>query len=197
MTALKKQDVIKILTLIRANYDNAYANTSAEEAEMLVNFWYDCLNKYSYEIVYEATKNAICKSEYIPKLANIINQAEKLTAPDKKSDEELWAELSDKLSEVYDVSRYLPYPQHYDKAAKKLDGIYASLSEDIKLYVVNVSSLIEISELPAENLVYEKARFFRQMPVLRAHAKDKQSAQLLLDKIKTTPALPDGKNNKG
>lgn len=196
MTALKKQDVIKILTLIRANYDNAYAHTSPEEAEMLVNFWYDCLNKFSYEIVYEATQNAICKSEYIPRLANIVSEAEKLVSPDKKSDEELWAELSDKLSQVYDVSRYLLYPQHYKKASEQLDKIYDSLSDEIKLYVVNVSTMIEISEMPTDKLGFEKARFFKQMPVLRANAKDKKSALLLLDKVKTTPALTDGKNNK-
>lgn len=193
MTALKKQDILKILTLIRANYDNAYASTSIEEAEMLINFWYDCLNKYSYETVYEATKNAISNSQFVPRLANIVNEAEKIVTADRKSDEELWAELTDKLYEVYDVSRYLPYPQHYKIASKKLDKIYISLSEDLKLYVVNVSTLIELSELQPENLVYEKARFFKQMPVLRAHAKDKQAAQVLLNGINSTPSLTDGK----
>lgn len=193
MTALKKQDIIKILTLIRANYDNAYASTSVEEAEMLINFWYDCLNKYSYETVYEATKTAISKSQYIPRLANIVNEAEKIVTADRKSDEELWAELTDKLYEVYDVSRYLAYPQHYESASKKLDDIYASFSEELKLYVVNVSSLVDISELQPENLIYERVRFLKQMPVLRAHAKDKQAAQMLLKSIPSTPSLTDGK----
>ena len=196
MTALKKQDIIKILTLIRANYDNAYSSTSIEEAEMLINFWYDCLNKYSYEVVYEATKNAISKSEYIARLANIVAEAEKLVAVDKKSDEELWAELTDNLSEVYDVSRYLAYPQHYDNASNKLDQIYSALSEELKLYVVNVSTLIELSALPSENLVFEKARFFKQMPVLRKHAKDKQAAQMLLGSLNAILSLTDGKKKK-
>lgn len=193
MRILEKEDIISFLTLIGANYDNAYASTDKNVTKMLIDLWYEYLNKYSYEVVYEATKKAISKSEYVPRLANIINEAENLVAVDKKSDEELWAELTDKLYEVYDLSRYLSYPQHYENASKKLDEIYASLPEELKLYVVNVSTLIEISGLPPENLVYEKARFFKQMPVLRTHVKDKQAAQLLLDSLNITPSLTDGK----
>lgn len=181
MNKLTPADVVKILTLIRANYDGAYANTSSQEAELLVRFWYDCLREYDKEVVTEAVKNAIKKCEYAPRLANIVAEADALLNADEKSDEELWAELCGVLPTVYECSRYLSYPQSYKEANDKLNELYSSLDENLKLYTVNLSSLIEISEESAESLTFEKARFFRQMPVLRKHRKEKASAQRFIE----------------
>ncbi len=193
---LKKTDIIKILTLIRVNYDNAYANTSEEEALILVDFWYDSLKDYDYETVFCATKNAIKNCEFIPRIANILSEAQKLTAKSDKSDELLWAELTEVFGRVFDVSRYLAYPQHYNWASERLNKIYAELDDEIKLYVVNVSSLIELSCLTDENLIYERARFFRQMPVLRKRSNDAAQSKQFLELINSKKALTDGSDNK-
>ncbi len=195
MSKLLKRHIIEVLTLIRVNYENAYKNQDENEAELLVRNWYNFLSKYDYETVMAATQLAISKSEYVPRLSNIINEAEKLINPDAKSDEQLWAELYSGLGKVYDISRYLAYPQYVKWANGKLKEIYENLDDDIKLYVVNVSALVEISEMNDDSLLYEKARFLKQMPVLKKNKSDKATAQNLLAQIGGAPKLPEAKKN--
>lgn len=196
MTKLKPEHIIQILTLIRVNNENAYANLSADEVELLANSWYSNLKEYSFEVVYNATNNALKKSPMIPRLANIIEEAEKLVNSDKKSDEELWAELTSVLGRTFDVSRYLSYPQHYEWANKKLNEIYGGLSDGLKTYVVNLSTLVELSQLSPESLQYERARFFKQMPVLKTHAANKKAAEKFIGQTNAVAALPETTNKK-
>lgn len=180
MTELKPKDILDVITLIRVNFDNAYNFKTEEEAKMLVSFWYDSLKEYSKEVVYQAVANAIKHSEYVPKLANILNEIKALSSLNEKTDIELWAELDDILYEVYDTAQYLRYPQHFESADKKLNELYNALSDDIKLFVVNVSTLIEIAAMDKESRKFEKARFLKSMPDLREHAKNKAQAEQFL-----------------
>jgi hypothetical protein len=201
MDKLKQTDILQILTLIRANYENAYANKGDEEAELLVKFWFESLNKYPRSAVLEGTKNAIRNCEYPPRLANIIDEIKKLITSNDPSDEELWAQLNGVLGRVYRTSRYLQYPQHYQWAKDKIQEIYNGLNENLKLYVVNPSSLVEISELEPEVLAFEKARFYKHMPVLRKNNSDKKAAEEFLKLCNSSekqalPQTTDKKNNK-
>jgi hypothetical protein len=177
---LNKSDILQILTLIRANYENAYANTSDEEAALLVQFWHESLKPYPKTLVFEGTKNAIRNSEFPPRLATILNEIKKLTAANEPTFEELWAELNGVLGKVYDISRYLCYPQHYKQATDKIESIFKNLSRDLQLYLVTPSALIELSEMSQESLTFEKARFFKSMPPLRKNLQDRTQAQQFL-----------------
>jgi hypothetical protein len=187
MDNLKQTDILQMLTLIRANYDNAYANTSDEEAQLLVKFWYESLKDYPRTAVLEGTKNAIRNSEFPPRLANIIDEVKKLTACDTLSDEQLWGQLVGVLGRVYNVSRYLQYPQHHKWANDKLNEIYKGLDANLKLYVVNTSSLVEISELEPEALSFEKARFFKHMPLLRKNNENALNATKFIELCNAHP----------
>lgn len=180
MTPLKKTDIHKLLVLIRANFENAYNFKTEEEARLLVEFWYDSLKGYPKELVYQAVGNAIKRSEYAPKIANVLNEIERLTGANAKTDIELWAELDDVLYEVSDTAQYLRYPQHYERANKKLQKLYDVLSDEIKLYVVNVSALVFIAEMDAESLKFEKVRFLKTMPTLKEHSRNKKAAEQFL-----------------
>lgn len=180
MTELKKTDIHKLLVLIRANFENAYSFKTEEEARLLIEFWYDSLKGYPKEVVYQAVGNAIKHSEFAPKIANILNEIKVLNSVNEKTDIELWAELDDVLYEVYDTAQYLRYPQHFNEADKKLNEIYNALSDEVKLFVVNVSTLMEIAAMDSESRKFEKARFLKSMPSLREHASNKaQSEQFL------------------
>lgn len=180
MNELKPTDIIEIIALIRVNYDNAYANTDDKQAELLVKFWYDSLKCYDRGIVLEAAKNAVKHCQFAPRLADLVREIDSLNSLNQKTDEQIWAELTDVLGKVYRISRYLPYPQYRKWASEKIAEIFDALSEELKLYLVNTSTLIEISELPAENLVYEKNRFLKRAPALRRHAENRQEAQRFL-----------------
>lgn len=180
MNELKPTDIIEIIALIRANYDNAYANTDDKQAELLVKFWYDSLKGYDRVTVLEAAKNAVKHCQFAPRLADLIREIDALNSLGKKTDEQLWAELTDVLGRIYQISRYLPYPQYRKWASEKIAEIFDALSEELKLYLVNTSTLIEISELPAENLIYEKNRFLKRVPALRQYTENQQDAQRFL-----------------
>lgn len=187
---LTHNDVLKIIELIRINYDNAYSGYTPEQMLTLRDFWFESLNNYPHETVFKAVKNLITKNEFAPRLANIIDETERLLTPDSLSNEQLWAELSSVLGRAYQISRYLTYPQYYNWANEKLNEIYGNLSDELKLFVVNTSTLVEIAEMTDESLQFERVRFFKQMPVLKKHGADKVNAQKLLAKTQTTPTLP-------
>ena len=192
MKKLTKRDIGIYLVKINLNFENAY-NFGDDEQSLLVESWYEALSEYPKEICDSAVNNALKYARFAPKLGDIVEEIQKLMNADSKSDEELWAELMNVTAKVYDISRYLKYEQYFKNATSKLRDIYDGLSGELKLYVVNISTLIEISELPRESLPYEKARFFKQMPVLRRHAEEKQTAKKLLESISEVNKLPDNK----
>jgi len=187
---LTHNDVLKIIELLRINYDNAYSGYNAEQTLTLRDFWYESLKDYPSEVIFRALTNLIKKNEFAPRLANIVEETESLLSPDKSTDEELWAELNSVLGRAYDVSRYLSYPQHFDWANRKIDEIYGSLSEELKLFVVNASTLVELAEMSPEAMQYERSRFFKQMPVLKKQRANKVEAQKYLALAQGSKALP-------
>ena len=192
MKKLTKRDIGIYLVKINLNFENVY-NFGDDEQSLLVESWYEALSEYPKEICDRAVNNALKYARFAPKLGDIVEEIEKLMNADSKSDEELWAELMNVTAKVYDISRYLKYEQYFKNATAKLRDIYDELSGELKLYVVNISTLIEISKLPRESLPYEKARFFKQMPVLRRHAEEKQTAKKLLESISEVKKLSDNK----
>ncbi len=192
MKKLTKRDVSLYLVKINLNFENAY-NFGDDEQALLIESWFEALSEYPKEICDIAVNNALKHAKFAPKLGDIVEQIEKLLNADSKSDEELWTELTGVTAKVYDISRYLKYEQYFRNATAKLKTIYDGLSDELKLYVVNISTLIEISELPNDSLPYEKARFFKQMPILRKHAAEKQTAKLMLKDIEQVKMLPDKK----
>lgn len=193
MTPLTPEDILTYIYKIQLNFDNSYQTSSINERKLLISSWYEILCKYPKEICDKAITNTLRKASFAPRIGDIVNEIENILNADSKSDEELWAELMNVTTKVYDISRYLKYEQYFKNATAKLRDIYDGLSGELKLYVVNISTLIEISELPRESLPYEKARFFKQMPVLRRHAEEKQTAKKLLESISEVKKLPDNK----
>lgn len=172
---LTKKEVVKYIYLIRLNFENAYPY-SGGDLDLLVDSWTEILSVYTKEICDRALKNALAKATFAPRIGDIVAECEILSHPDRKSDEELWAELLDVKYEAYDASLYLQYPQHREIAQKKIAAIFDKLSEDLKSYLVNAEALIAFSKLAQEDLVYEKNRFFKRMPEVKKHAAEKKQA---------------------
>lgn len=196
MQLVEREDIIKYLIKIQLNFENAYVITKDFERELLLESWFEALCNYPKDICNIAVNNVLKRAKFAPRLGDITEEIEKLLTPQTKSDEELWAELSSVLGRVYDVSRYLSYPQYSNWANGKLREIYAALSGELKLFIVNVSTLIEIAEMPYESLQFERARFFKQMPVLKKHNSEKAAAQKLLTQNMPKHILPHYNDKK-
>ncbi len=195
MTPLTLNDVRLYIIKIQLNFENAYRFETDEELNLLLVCWMDILGNYPKEVCDAAVNNALAKAKFAPRLGDIVDEIKALSRADSKTDQELWAELMDIKFEVWENSKYLRYPQHYEEANKKLEKIYENLDKDLKLYVVNLSTLLEIAQLSDEELVYEKNRFFKNMPALRKHSEDKIMATAFLKLIDQNKALTDKKTS--
>lgn len=176
MAELTLKDVKNYILVIQTNFENAYKFETKTEYNTLYASWLNILGKYPKEVCDAAVYNALSKAKFAPRIGDIVEEIKALLSADQKTEEELWAELLDVKYDVYEQSRYLPYPQHYDEAYKKLEKIYAGLSDELKHYLVNVSALISFSKLDEESLPYEKNTFLKRIPVIRKHAEDKALA---------------------
>ena len=189
MQKLQREDIVKYLIKIQLNFENAYVTSNQLERELLVESWYEALCDYPKEVCDTAVNNALKRAKFAPRLGDITEEIEKLITPETKTDEQLWSELSQVLGRVYDISRYLTYPQYLKWANTKLQEIYSKLSDELKLFVVNVSTLVDIAEMSDESLQFERARFFKQMPQLKSHGAQKAAAQKFLEQSESNQKL--------
>lgn len=196
MTALTPAAVATYIIKIQLNFENAYITSNDTERQLLISSWYEALCEYPKEICDKAVNNALKKAKFAPRLGDITEEINIILSADAPSDEQLWAELSSVLGKVYDISRYLTYPQYVNWANAKLNEIYSGLSDGLKLFVVNVSTLVDIAEMSDESLQYERARFFKQMPQLKKHGAQRAAAQKFLEQSQVQQALPQPKNKK-
>lgn len=174
MPSLTKQDIVKYLTMIRVNFENSYAGTKEEQA-LLVETWFAILKPFPKELVGEAVKRALMHSEFAPRIGNIVNEIERMQQAYSKSDGALWAELCGVLPEANRNYRSLnyTYKDEYgisqgERAQTRLEEIYKGLSAEIQEYLGNWRQLCAISEMDGEALGYEKGRFMKAMPSVRA-----------------------------
>lgn len=194
MTQLTIDDIVKYIVKIKLNFENAYVTANDFERQLLAESWYEALCEYPKEICDQAVNNALKNAKFAPRLGNITEEIENILNAGAKSDEELWAELINSLPKVYEISRYCTYAQHYKWANERLVEIFNSLDKMLQTYVVNTSTLIELSEMSEENLKFEKARFFKQTPNLRRRYTEQKKSQLFIENIQKK-AISSGKKD--
>lgn len=169
---LQKSKIIEYIAMINLQFPNSYKFSTQRDKEIFVDLWFEGLKDYPKEVVDVAVKQVILKAEFVPKISTILAEIKKLTEANKKTDVELWAELEDVLYPVYRASLYLCYEQYHKWASDRIKQIYESLSDEIKLFVVNISTLKELAELANrsddDSIKFEKARFLKAMPDLRS-----------------------------
>lgn len=182
---LNKSAVPRIFELIRTAYDNAFAGKSENDMYNLVELWYDCLREYPYEVVVQATKNAIKHSEYPPRIATVVKEAESLIDAQGTGDGELWNGLCSALRQIRSE---LPYASdRYDtvvhndtglttagEARKFIAKVYNGLDEKVKEYCGNMRGFMDLAAIAEEDMQYEKGRFLKQLPVLAERIKIKR-----------------------
>ena len=196
MDKLTRQNIIIYITKIRLNFENAYNVSCDEEFDLLVESWYDVLKEYPKEVCDKALNQALKKAKFAPRLGNVTEEIEKIMSSNDKTDEELWAELTSVLGKVYEVSRYLQYPQYVAWADNRLKEIYNNLDKNLQLYLVGYKALIELSEISAENMQFEKTRFFKQIPTVRKKNYEREQSKIFLDTVERQINLLENKKDK-
>ena len=186
---ITKKDIINYLSIIRMTYKDAYITKSDNDEVALINFWYSMFNGYDKELMDVAVMNAIKSSEFYPKPATIIAEIDKIAIAHQKSELELWEELTSVLYEVAEKSYLMRYTYVEDNgktqgenAEQRIKAIFDNLTPEIREYVGNVKNLIILACV--DNLSYEKAKFIKMIPEIRARNKVRKETQDLITNIK-------------
>lgn len=89
---MELNETLKILSLIKIAYPNAYTKLSEDEIKAMSKLWYAQFKDYEFELVATATNTFISEdlSGYAPTIAQIKNICRKITAPIEKTDNEIW-----------------------------------------------------------------------------------------------------------
>ena len=205
---LTKTDIVKFITKIRVNFENAYKCNSKEENILLVESWYDILCKYPKEVCEKAVNAALehATQGKAPRIGDIVTFIKKMQSAYEKDDSELWAELQGVLREV---SRCVYMFNHTyveedgisqgDKARNRVAEIFNSLDPALKDYCRDQRGLVELARYTDEQISYERGRFMRIMPTVRERIKTRQETpeniQMLLQGMADKMALPFNEEN--
>lgn len=179
---LTKSEIVKIITAIKIQCPETLPYRNESEFDLLVDMWHEILREYPAEIVWVAVRNALKNTVYQKQnwIGAINQEIEKMQVAYEKDENELWAELTMVMREVSDCAYRLRFnfverngKTQGENASIRLKEIFNNLSPELKNYVRNTGTLIEISNLTDEQLQYERGRFMRTIPQIKQRAKTK------------------------
>lgn len=167
-----------ILNLIGLINTEFRIRESDDDIRLRVKLWTSELKKYPEEVVEAAVYKVIRSSEYPPRLSDICHAIDNIYSVALPSPEEIWAQMA----------KYLPVVAHnkagYRYTFKEKNGktqgencydenkrIYNELPYELRLYIRNLGELEELSEMSAEAIGFERARFLKRFPDIREQEK--------------------------
>lgn len=196
---LTRTDVIKIMARINLHFGGAYKGLTKEEKLTLVEDWHRTLSEFPKEIVEKAADKAIAHSEFAPKLATVVGYIEAMDyAVNDQTAEELWARLRQDIYEVscLSVAIMYDYGDRAEAARAKVREIYNKLPEELKTYVGgSVEAFYGLANKEEDFYNFEKGRFIRAYPTLKARERTKAEMSPELTKLVAGDFLGiEGKN---
>ena len=154
---MQRQDIIKVLSILRIAYPKFYANMSKEDANETITMWLTKFQNVQPQVLELAVNNLIDTSAYPPSIADVKNEVFKITAGDQKTEIDLWNELRGAISNgIYHSEEIFP------KLSKELQ---AYLKTPMQLKELAMSNLDEIDTV-------QKGIFLKQMPVIMQKQKE-------------------------
>lgn len=177
---LTKSEIVKIITAIKVQCPEALPYRNETDFDILVDMWHDILKEYPKEIVWVAVRNSLKNTVYQKQnwIGAICQEIDKMQTAYEKSEAELWGELAGVLREVGDCAYKLRFnfierngKTQGENARIRLQEIFNGLSPEVKEFVRNERTLIELAELPDNQLNFEKGRFLKAMPQIKERAK--------------------------
>lgn len=95
---MNREEVIKILTILKTAYPKYYANMTKEEAENTIALYIDMFKDDNPTLVAMAIKQLITHLQFPPTIADIKQEMFKLTETEKETPIDLWNKLKKAIS---------------------------------------------------------------------------------------------------
>lgn len=197
-TTVSKSDVAKYIAIAKINYPKQYGVLGEEDTMLLINSWFDILRGVPKKVCDTAVRRAMANNKYGLNIACVKEQVDLMYQTNDQTAEELWARLR---QDIYEVS-CLSLPIMYDYGAKaeaareKVREIYNKLPEELKTYVGgSVEAFYGLANKEEDFYNFEKGRFIRAYPTLKARERTKAEMSPELTKLVAGDFLGiEGKN---
>lgn len=88
-----RETIIKAITLLKTNYQNALKDYSKQEVQMMINAWLEFFKETPEQEFNLAIRNVINKYEYFPTIAQIKKEIANNQTTDIPSAEDEWEEV--------------------------------------------------------------------------------------------------------
>lgn len=177
---ITKSETVKVITAIKVQCPEALPYRNESEFDILVEMWHDILKEYPQEVVWQAVRNALKNTVYQKQnwIGAISQEIDKMQMAYEKDENELWAELTGVLREVSNCAYKFNFnfverngKTQGENARLRVEEIFNNLSPELKDYIRNKGALIELADLPDQQLNYEKGRFLKVMPQIKERAR--------------------------
>jgi hypothetical protein len=153
---ITREEIIKILTIIKTAYPKYYANMTKQDAEDTVALYSEMFMNDNSTLVAAAVKNIITKSTYPPTIAEIKTEIYKMTN-EVETPIELWNMLKKAISNSTYNSK-----EEFDK-----------LPDQVKRFVGSPNALRDLAmNDSATNDTVVKGQFLKQIETITAQEKE-------------------------
>lgn len=156
---MNKEEIIKMLSILRVAYPNFYKGFNKQELEATVNVYQEMFKGEDSKLVLTALKDVINTNEYPPTIATIKSRMYELTHKEDTNNNDLW----DKLLKAICNSNY-----HSEEEFEKLPKL-------VKMYVRHPSQLQEMAKMDSDvvNSVV-KGQFLKQIEYIKQNYKENE-----------------------
>lgn len=166
--------IIEMIGAIKTIYSYYAKDTNVQ---LLVGTWARLLDGYDDKIIDTAFYKCLQACKTPPTPADVIEQINSMQRMLEPTDEELWASYKKALRDTCDQMRRFGYTyidstgiSQGDQARRKVEEIWQSLDEKIRLYLGTKGELMRNASAWGEDenafCTWEKPRFLKQMPVM-------------------------------
>lgn len=148
----------------------------------IVEWWFDLLKDYPREVVKQASMNVMKRVTFRPTVADICNEIKAMTRSQGASDSELWQELSDVLWKVAHNANGYKYTARLENGMTEgewcmlqNEKIFQELSPVLREYLADVSQLVHLALMDADERRIERNVFQKRIGAYRERVEFKQT----------------------
>ena len=153
---------------------------------LLINSWFDILRGVPKKVCDTAVRRAMANNKYGLNIACVKEQVDLMYQTNDQTAEELWARLRQDIYEVscLSVAIMYDYGERAEAARAKVREIYNKLPEELKTYVGgSVEAFYGLANKEEDFYNFEKGRFIRAYPTLKARERTKAEMSPELTKL--------------
>ena len=156
---MKKNDVLKMLSVLQISYPNFYKGFNKEQLESTTKLYEEMFKDDDSHLVLTALKDIINTSEYPPTIATIKNRMYEMTHKEETNNSDLWGKL---LSAIQNSS------YHSEEEFEKLPEL-------VKIYIRSPRQLQELASMDSD-VIHSviKGQFMKQIETIKQDYKDSE-----------------------